>query len=66
MSSRRVHGFWSGVMMFWLGFGVIYVVITHLIRQDTRIVNVTVGALLKLAALVAIWPLEVLGLDLHL
>lgn len=57
---HRLKGFWLGVVTFWLGFGVIYVIFRGVV--DSKIVNVTIGDIIKLVVLVALWPLEVLGL----
>lgn len=66
MRMHRLQGFWLGVVAFWLGFGVIYVIFRGSVNQDTKIVNLTIGEVLELLILVALWPLEVLGLNIQI
>lgn len=63
---QRVQGFWFGVVVFWLAFGIVYVIFRGGVHQDTRIVNLTVGEVLELLILVALWPLEVLGVSIQI
>jgi len=59
-------GFWEGVIAFWLTFGVLYVIFTGAIDDHTRLASLTLGRIAKLLLLVVLWPLDVLGIDLHL
>lgn len=62
---HRLRGFWLGLVTFWLGFGIIYVIFRGVVRPETKIVNLTIGHIVRLLVLIALWPLEVLGL-MHL
>jgi hypothetical protein len=65
-SGRRVHGFWAGVLTFWLGFGVIYAIFRAGFDEDSKLESITLGTLVKLVLLVVLWPLDVLGADIKL
>ncbi|MGH8867892.1 MAG: hypothetical protein ACRDYU_07835 [Actinomycetes bacterium] len=61
--TKVFKGFWEGVMAFWLAFGVLYVIFRGAINEETRVSALTLGDIGELVLLIALWPLEVLGLD---
>lgn len=65
MRMHRLQGFWSGVVVFWLAFGIVYVIFRGGVHQDTKIVNLTIGEVIELLILVVLWPLEVLGVSIQ-
>lgn len=62
----RVHGFWAGFLAMWLGFGVIYALYRAGFDSSSKVASITLGALGKILLLVVLWPLDVLGLHMHL
>lgn len=63
---RGKSSFWTGMLTFWLGFGIVYILFRAGVNTDTRIANITLGAIGELALLIPLWPVEVLGLEIRL
>lgn len=64
--TKVFKGFWEGVIAFWLAFGVLYVFFRGAINPDTKVSEITLGEIGELVLLIALWPLEVLGLQIQL
>lgn len=64
--TQAFKGFWGGVIAFWLVFGVLYIIVRGAINPDTKASTITLGEIGELVLLIALWPLEVLGLEIRL